>query len=102
MQVDAVNEAQLGQVTILNAEEILVEQFLITSEEVTTNTRELVLDLTLDTSIFKNVQERLDTHTTRVDLTVPTLSRSKQCVTDFVTNKQVIKVGRHILPDRQD
>ena len=102
MQVDTVNQAQLADVIILDAEEVVVKKFLITSEEVLADTRKLVLNLALDTSIFKNVEERLDTHTTSINLTMPTLSRCEQCMTNLMTDKQVIKVGRHIFPDRED
>ena len=102
VQIDTVNEAQLAEVISLNTEEVILEQFLITSEEVTTDTRKLVLNLALDTSIFKNVQIGLDTHTTSINLTMPTLSRCEQCMSDLMTDKQVIKVGRHIFPDRED
>ena len=102
VKVDTVNEAQLVQVVVLDTEEIIFKQFLITSEEVATDARKLILHLTLDTSIFENVEVRLDAHTTRVDLTVPTLGRSIESMTNFVTNQQVIQVNRHILPDRED
>ena len=102
MQVDAVNETQLVEVISLNAEEVVVKQFLITSEEVLADTRKLVFDLALNTSIFKNVEVRLDTHATRINLAMPTPSRCEQCVTNLMTDKQVIKVGRHIFPDRED
>ena len=102
IKVDTVDKAKGVEVTTFNAEEVTLEQFLVTSEEVLADTRILVLNLALDASIFKDVKERLYAVTTVGDSTVPTLGRSVESMTDFVTDKQVIQVSRHFLPDRKD
>ena len=102
VEVDTVDEAQSVEVTTFDAEEVTLEKFLVTSVEVLTDTWILVLNLALDTSIFEDVQERLDTVATIFDGIVPTFSGSVESVTNFVTDKQVVEVSGHFLPDRED
>ena len=87
IEIDTVDKAKGVKVTTFNAEEVTLEQFLVTSEEVLADTRILVLNLALDASIFKDVKERLYAVTTVGDSTVPTFRGSVKGMTDFVTDK---------------
>ena len=99
VKVDTVDELQLGEVHAFNAEEILVEQFLVAVEKRATDTGVAVLHLAFDAGVFNDVEERLEASALLREAAMPTSGRRFESVTNFVTNQEVIEVSRHFFKD---
>ena len=88
MKIDTINQVIFfGEVSIFSAEEILLNQFRITSTEVTSKTTKLALHHLLNASILNNIQIR----PREVNDTSP-LSRSEESMTHFMRHQHVIHI----------
>ena len=62
LEIDAVDQIELVDVNVLDAEEVALEQLLVRSRERLRKTRKTSLDFFLNARILDHVQERLELH----------------------------------------
>ena len=97
MEVDTIDESHLAQVFVLDAEEILIIELLITIVEVLGQTRVLTLHQFLNASILSHIDVCLRARRIVKGIVV----RSEQSMTDLMTDQHGVHSVACTIPQRE-
>ena len=107
VNVETVDEVEVVRLASIKTEEVTLDHLAVPSNEVALEAGILRLDVSLDASVFDDVDEilsNIEIATNVFDVAhelLSVLERRPQGVSDFVTDEHIVKRIRHRLPDRK-
>jgi hypothetical protein len=99
--VEPVHERELVDVLILDAEEVTIEEVLITTHESPEKTRELTKNKLLNADVFDDVDVAARATRNFRRRGVPTFGRSVKSMANLVTDEKIIEIVADILEIRK-